>query len=81
MPWPRIGGKGLLWVAAAPRKALGQTVSKKVIHRLIKEKSLIVVNVKMRKYSSNLGEISPAIENVLQGIFVKTGLSPNGSPT
>ncbi len=50
-------------------KAKGQRVSEKVVRRLMQEQNLSVRKVKKRKYSSYLGEISPAVENVIDRDF------------
>ncbi len=47
----------------------GGTVSEKVVRRLMKEGSLVVVGHKKRKYSSYLGEISPPVPNVIERDF------------
>lgn len=53
----------------AALKRCGQVVSEKVIRRIMKEEHLIVPNVKRKRYSSYIGEISPAVENVIQRDF------------
>ena len=50
-------------------KNSGQRVSEKVVRRLMHEQGLCVRNVKKRKYSSYLGEISPPVENVINRDF------------
>ena len=47
----------------------GQVVSEKVIRRIMREESLIVPKKQKRKYSSYLGEISPAVENIVARDF------------
>lgn len=47
----------------------GTTVSEKVIRRLMREEGLEVPHGRQRKYSSYMGEISPALGNVLQRDF------------
>jgi len=47
----------------------GETVSEKVIRRLMREESLIVVGHKRRKYNSYKGEISPPAPNVIERDF------------
>ena len=49
--------------------ACGQTISEKVIRRLMKEEGLVVHSVKRKKYSSYQGEISPAVENIIARDF------------
>ena len=49
--------------------ARGQTISEKIIRRLMKEEGLVVHSVKRRKYSSYQGEISPAVENIVARDF------------
>ena len=47
----------------------GRKVSEKVIRRLMKEQNLHVPFVKMNKYSSYEGEISPAVDNLVKKNF------------
>lgn len=56
-------------------KATNTIVSEKVIRRLMKEESLVVKNIKKKKYNSYLGEISPAVENIINRNFHST--APN----
>ena len=48
---------------------IGITVSEKVVRRIMKEEGLIVISIKKRKYNSYLGEISPAVENIVDRDF------------
>ncbi len=50
-------------------KNKGIIVSDKVIRRLTKEESLIVRIKKRRKYNSYMGEITPAVENLIKRNF------------
>ncbi len=50
-------------------KASGQQISEKVVRRLMREQNLSVRKVKKRKYSSCLGEISPAVQNDINRNF------------
>ncbi|WP_414150638.1 IS3 family transposase [Acetobacterium carbinolicum] len=50
-------------------KSAGATISEKVIRRIMKEEDLIVPNIKRKKYSSYKGEITPAVENVINRDF------------
>ena len=50
-------------------KAANVTLSEKVIRRLMKEENLVVKSVKKKKYSSYMGEISPAVENIIKRDF------------
>ncbi len=50
-------------------RANGQKISEKVIRRLMREQNLIVRKVKKKKYNSYIGEISPAVENVINRDF------------
>lgn len=50
-------------------KNAGKTISEKVIRRLMLEENLLVVSVKRKKYSSYLGEISPAVPNIVDRDF------------
>lgn len=45
------------------------TVSEKVVRRLIKEESLIIKKVRIQKYSSYKGEITPAVPNLINRNF------------
>lgn len=45
------------------------TISEKVIRRLMKEEGLIVKTSIKKKYNSYLGEISPAVENIINRNF------------
>lgn len=47
----------------------GETVSEKVIRRLMRDEDLVVVGRKRRRYSSYLGEISPPVPNVIERNF------------
>ena len=49
--------------------ANGMRVSEKVIKRLMKEENLVVKFKKQRKYCSYIGEISPAVENIVNRNF------------
>ena len=62
------GRYGYRRVHAALTKC-GGTVSEKVVRRLMREGSLVVVGLKKRKYSSYLGEISPPVPNVIERDF------------
>jgi len=53
----------------------GQRVSEKVIRRLMAEEQLAVLGRKRGKYSSYRGEISPAVENIVDRDF--TAEAPN----
>ena len=50
-------------------KRNGITVSEKVIRRIMHEEDLHVIAVKRKKYNSYMGEISPAVENLIQRDF------------
>ena len=47
----------------------GTTISEKVIRRLMKEDHLFAIVAKKRRYSSYLGEISPAVPNIIKRDF------------
>ena len=47
----------------------GQIVSEKVIRRIMREESLVVPRKQKRKYNSYMGEISPAVENIVARDF------------
>lgn len=53
----------------ASLKRTGVVVSEKVIRRLMKEEDLTVRQKKSRKYNSYVGEISPAVENIVNRNF------------
>ena len=50
-------------------KAGGKQISEKVIRRLMHEEDLSVRKIKKRKFNSYLGEISPAVENIIDRNF------------
>jgi len=50
-------------------KSGGKKISEKVVRRLMREQNLSVRKVKKRKYSSYQGEITPAVENVINRDF------------
>jgi transposase InsO family protein len=50
-------------------KRTGTTISEKVVRRLMAEEGLAVRQQKRRKYSSYMGEISPAVPNVIHRDF------------
>lgn len=45
------------------------TISEKVIRRIMKEENLKVKYIRRKKYNSYMGEISPAVENIVNGEF------------
>ena len=47
----------------------GKKIAEKVVRRLMREQNLSVRKVKKRKYSSYQGEITPAVENVINRDF------------
>ncbi len=47
----------------------GTIVSEKVIRRIMKEKNLVVPNIKRKKYSSYKGELSPEVGNIVNREF------------
>jgi transposase InsO family protein/transposase-like protein len=47
----------------------GKTVSEKVIRRIMSEEKLVVPRKNKRKYSSYMGDISPAVENIVDRDF------------
>lgn len=51
------------------------SVSEKVVRKIMREEHLIVISKKKKKYSSYLGEISPAVDNLLNRDF--SALNPN----
>ena len=51
------------------KKPDGSNYSEKVIRRLMQEENLVVKRTKRKKYSSYQGEITPAVENLLQRDF------------
>lgn len=53
----------------ASLKNNGIVLSEKVIRRIMREENLIANTIKMRKYNSYHGEISPAVPNILQRDF------------
>jgi len=59
--------------AMLKRKSI--TLSEKVIRRIMKEEKLIIKKVRIRKYSSYMGEISDAVPNLINRDF--KAVSPN----
>ncbi len=53
-------------------KNMGIIISEKVIRKIMRQNELIVYQPKQKKYSSYLGEISPAVENIIQRDFHST---------
>lgn len=53
----------------ATLKSNGIVLSEKVVRQIMREENLIAKTIKMKKYSSYLGEISPAVPNILQRDF------------
>lgn len=53
----------------ATMEARGQKISEKVIRRIMHEEELSVRSVKRKKYNSYQGEITPAVENVIDRDF------------
>lgn len=47
----------------------GNTISEKVVRRIMQEEGLIVYQKRRRKYSSYKGELSPGVENLLKRDF------------
>lgn len=50
-------------------KRCGLTISEKVIRRVMAEEGLTVASTRRRRYSSYNGEVSPAVENLVQRDF------------
>ncbi|XME04371.1 IS3 family transposase [Lachnospiraceae bacterium C1.1] len=47
----------------------GSVISEKVVRRLMKEEKLIVKSIRKKKYNSYMGEISPAVKNIISRDF------------
>ena len=47
-------------------KREGIIISEKIVRKIMKEERLVVRTIKQKKYSSYLGEISPAVPNEIQ---------------
>lgn len=47
----------------------GMKISEKVVRRLMKDENLVVKSIRRKKYSSYMGEISPAVENLINRDF------------
>ena len=56
-------------------KKMGHFLSEKVIRRLMKEEKIKVIKCRKKRYSSYLGELSPAVENIVNRDF--SASSPN----
>ena len=63
------GCYGYRRIAVCVKKEDGSNVSEKVIRHLMKEENLVVSLKKRKKYNSYQGEISPAVENLLNRDF------------
>ena len=50
-------------------KNTGTVISEKVVRRLMRQEEIQVKSKRMRKYSSYQGEISPAVDNIIQRDF------------
>ena len=50
-------------------KDASMTLSEKVIRRIMKEENLMTKSINKKKYSSYMGEISPAVENIIKRNF------------
>lgn len=50
-------------------RSSGTIVSEKVVRRIMKEETLVVPNIKRKKYSSYKGEISPEVDNIVNREF------------
>ncbi|TRM11458.1 IS3 family transposase [Lentibacillus cibarius] len=53
----------------ASLKNIGIILSEKIVRRIMREENLVAKSIKMRKYNSYDGEISPAVPNVLERDF------------
>ena len=49
--------------------AEGKVLSEKVVRRLMKEENLVVLRVRKKRFNSYMGEISPAVENLIDRDF------------
>lgn len=47
----------------------GIIISEKVVRHIMKDENMIVLNIKRKKYNSYKGEISPAVDNIIQRDF------------
>ena len=59
----------------ASLKEFGTVISEKVVRRIMRQEEIQVKSKRMRKYSSYQGEISPAVDNIIQRDF--HSLKPN----
>lgn len=62
----------------AALKGLGRSASDKAIRRLMKEEYLVVRNIRRRHCNSYLGEISPAVPNLINQIFMRKSPTKSG---
>lgn len=53
----------------ASLKNMGIILSEKIVRRIMREENLVAKSIKMKRYSLYDGEVSPAVENVLQRDF------------
>lgn len=49
--------------------AEGKVLSEKVVRRLMKEENLVVLRVRKKRFNSYMGEITPAVENLIDRDF------------
>lgn len=49
--------------------AEGKVLSEKVVRRLMKEENLVVLRVRKKRFNSHMGEITPAVENLIDRDF------------
>ena len=63
------GCYGYRRIKVCVKKDDGSNISEKVIRHLMKDENLVVLLKKRKKYSSYQGEISPAVENLLNRDF------------
>ena len=59
-------------------KNKGIKVSEKVVRKLMFQEELVVHITRKKKYKSYLGEISPAVKNLLKRDFLRIHLIKNG---
>ena len=50
-------------------RRIKHSLKKKVVRNIMNSQSLVVINIKKRKYSSYLGEISPRVPNFINRSF------------
>ena len=60
------------------QEKIGITVSEKIVQRIMKEENLTVPIKRIKKYGSYKGEITPEVDNIINGDFHRAIHNTNG---